>query len=248
MCGRFTLRKTPQEVRSLLGVLRGPIPSAHETPLPGDDARRRYNVAPTQDVLAVRLDADARTAVWLRWGLVPPGAKSLKVGARMINARSETVLKQPAFARAVRTQRCLIPADGFIEWLKVGRTRHPFHLRMISGDVFAMAGLWQRWIGDDGAPADTCAILTTTANEVVAPVHDRMPVILHSDDHEQWLDSDGLDEDRIVGLLKPYPSDRMRAVPVSRRVNDVAHDDPECLAEVAPPALPAEQLGFSFTS
>ena len=253
MCGRFTLRKTPHEVRSLLGVLRGPWASAHETPLPGDPEKRRYNIAPTQDVLAVRTEADTRTAVWLRWGLVPSGSKSLKVGARMINARSETVFKQPAFARVVRAQRCLIPADGFIEWMTVSKRKHPFHIRLTNGglgdaDVFVMAGLWQRWVSAAGAAVETCAIMTTTANEVVAAVHDRMPVILHPDDYGCWLDPDVSDPARIAPLLKPYPSEGMRAVAIDRRVNDVAHDDPECLAEVTPPPPPAEQLGFGFTS
>ncbi len=186
--------------------------------------------------------------VWLRWGLVPPGAKELKVGARMINARSETVFKRPAFAKAILSQRCLIPADGFIEWRRIGKARHPIHLRMADDQVFAMAGVWQRWARSGRPPVETCAILTTTANPLVAPIHDRMPVILRPDDYPQWLDPEVDDEARITRLLAPYPAEAMRALAIDPRVNDVAHDDPECLAEVEPPPPGPEQLGFGFTT
>ena len=247
MCGRFSLKKKPKELGPILGVISIPGPSDNDSPLPGDPDRPRYNIAPTQDVLAVRADEGNVTATWLRWGLVPPGAKSLKVGARMINARSETVFKQPAFARPVLEQRCVVPADGFIEWKKLGKIRQPYHLRMADGSVFAMAGLWQRWRSPEGQVVQTCTILTTMANEVVAPLHDRMPVILPKAQVERWLNPDLKSADDLRSALVPFPAESMVAVPISRRVNDVGHDDPDCLQEVEPPAPPPSQLGFGFS-
>ena len=208
------------------------LPPNQQTPRPGAPDDRRYNIAPTQDVLGIRVIDGVRTAGWFRWGLVPPGAKDLKVGARMINARAETLFKRGAFSRPARQQRCLIPADGFVEWRKVGRKRHPFHLRMKDGAVFAMAGIWQRREDDQGNTLYTCSIITTEANTVVAPVHNRMPVILQAEDYDAWLDPDEQSADRVEGLLTPYEADAMTSVPINDWVNDVAHDEPKCLTEL----------------
>jgi len=218
--------------------------STNETPRPGDPEVPRYNIAPTQDVLAIRQPDDSREAGWFRWGLVPPGASSLKVGAKMINARSETVFSRSAFAKPVRNQRCLIPADGFIEWKTMQKAKYPFHLRLKSEEVFAMAGIWQQWKDAEGRKVQTCAILTTSANALVGPIHDRMPVILQPADHSAWL-SATTDEEALAALLVPYDASAMTAVPIDPWVNKVAHDDPRCLAEV--PAPPEQlDLGFGF--
>ena len=246
MCGRFSLRKSPHEVRSILGVTSIPI-STNETPRVGDPDRPRYNIAPTQDVLGIRQGTVGREAAWFRWGLVPPGAKTLKLGAKLINARAETVFKTAAFARAVRTQRCLIAADGFIEWKKIGQRRHPFHIRRTDGEVFAMAGVWQRW-SHEGRTTETCSVLTTSPNALVAPLHNRMPVILQTDVYDAWLDPTNQATETLQPLLVPLPAEMMIAEPINPRVNDVAHDDPACLERIEPPEPPAEQLGFRFES
>lgn len=242
------MRKSPHQARSLLGVTAIPGPSSNETPRPGDPTQPRFNIAPTQDVLGLITAAATRQAMWFRWGLVPPGAGSLSIGAKMINARSETIFKRSAFARSIIERRCLIPGDGFIEWKRIGKTKHPFHIRMEDEGVFMMAGVWQRWTSPTGITTLTCAIITTTANTVVAPVHDRMPVILHEDDHARWLDPELRSNDALSALMAPFPSEPMTAVPINPRINDVAHDDPDCFAEVAPAPPPAEQLGFRFGS
>ncbi len=247
MCGRYTLRKTPKEVGALW--VGGPVliePSNNPSRHRGDPDALRYNIAPTQDVFAVRRGPEGRVAGWFRWGLVPPGARSLQVGAKMINARAETVFSRGAFAKPVREQRCLIPADGFIEWVRIGKAKHPFHLRMSDGAVFAIAGIWQTWRSSKGDVVSSCSIITTEANAVVRPLHDRMPVILRPDDYGPWLDPERRTPEQLGAFLEPFDAEAMVAVSISPRVNDVAHDDPECLEEVSSPALPFEQLGFRF--
>ncbi|MEM7678222.1 MAG: SOS response-associated peptidase, partial [Myxococcota bacterium] len=204
----------------------------------------RYNIAPTQDVLGFRCPPEGaeREAAWFRWGLVPPGAPSLAVGARMINARSETIFTRPAFAHPVRTQRCLIPADGFIEWKTMHRAKYPFHIRLKSAEIFAMAGVWQRWQDSNGQTIQTCAIITTSANDIVRPIHDRMPVILQPADHSVWLDASAREE-ALAPLLMPHSALAMEAVPIDPWVNSVKHDDPRCLLEVSPPP---EQLDLGL--
>lgn len=164
----------------------------------------------------------------------------------MINARAETVFSRSAFARPIREQRCLIPADGFIEWQTIRKAKHPVHLRLVDGELFAMAGIWQRWSSPERGEVYTCSILTTVANEVVQPVHDRMPVILHPDDYDAWLDPDLQAPERLASMLRPFPAEAMTSVSISPRINDVAHDDPACLTEVEAPPKASEQLGFHF--
>lgn len=219
MCGRFTLR-TP------LGKLieQFQLESAPEQlPL-------RFNVAPTDSVLSLRDTADQRETVMLRWGLVPPWAKELSIGSRMINARSETVAEKPAFREAFRRRRCLVLADGYLEWKKVGSKKQPYHIRMQDHRPFAFAGLWERWTRGD-EPLETCTILTTDANSLSREVHDRMPVILQPNDYDLWLDPKFQQAEPLQRLLQPYPSDEMEMVMVSMRVNSVRHDDAACLQE-----------------
>ena len=220
MCGRFTLTAPPDRVRDIFEIKRVP------------DYSSRYNVAPTQDVLAVRPEAEDGAeveAVMMRWGLVPFWADDLRMSAKMINARSETVSSKPAFRDAFVNRRCLIVADGFIEWQRIGREKQPFWFRLRNEEPFAFAGLWERWRDTHGLSIETCTILTTDANELVAGVHDRMPVILPRDVYADWLDH-SVDSKSLRELLVPLPGDLMRKTPISPRVNNVANDDEACLA------------------
>ena len=226
MCGRFQL-KPPEDWMEEFGLNEPP------------DLTPRYNIAPSQEVIAVREAGGEREAALLKWGLVPYWAEDPAVGNRMINARAESVDRRPAFREPFRKRRCLVPADGFYEWRRVGRARDPFLIKMADGHTFGFAGVWDRWKKED-ARIESCAILTTAANELVAPIHDRMPVILDRESYDLWLDPDA-DEEEIRALLRPFPSDRMIAFPVSPRVNSPAVDDPECEREVEAPPLAPEQ-------
>jgi putative SOS response-associated peptidase YedK len=195
--------------------------------------RPRYNVAPTQDILAVRAAADGagRELALLHWGLVPSWAKDAKLSASLINARGDTVGQKPAFRTAFARRRCLIPADGFFEWKKVGKEKQPYWLRMQDERPFAMAGLWESWrgpAGSEGPPLESAAIITTDANELCRPLHDRMPVILHEADYARWLDP-AAPKQELQALLVPLPAECMKSEPVSKRVNNARNDDAQCV-------------------
>lgn len=221
MCGRFTLATSAEKVSA-----RFDVPSFPEL-------APRYNIAPTQGVAVVRIapTSHARELVRLRWGLIPAWADSPAIGVRMINARSETVASKPAFRSAFGKRRCLIPADGFFEWQKQGSKKQPFLFRLRDGEPFAFAGLWDFW--QDGAQIiESCTILTTAANEMVQPFHDRMPVILPAGAYHAWLDP----LERPAGLqslLGAYPAQEMLSFPVSMQVNSPRNDDPECVRSLA---------------
>src|SRR5262245_36218167 len=223
MCGRFSLTSPRKALRDLFPLFELP------------DLPPRYNVAPTQAVLAVRVPAEAgeSEAVALRWGLVPRWADSLAVGNRLINARSETVATKPAFRDAFQRRRCLILADGFFEWVPVGGRKQPHYFRLGDGGPFAFAGLWDRWEDPDGGSVQSCTILTTEANGLVKPVHERMPVILAPADFGAWLDPKTLGGSEAQALLRPYPAEAMTAYPVGLRVNSPKHDDAECVLPLA---------------
>ncbi len=185
----------------------------------------RYNIAPSQQAPVVRADAaGGRTLGLLRWGLIPSWAKEAKIGYRMINARAETVAEKPAFRSAFRHRRCLVPADGFYEWRKQGTVKQPTRITRADGAPFAFAGLWERWRAPDGALIDSFTIITTAANELLRPIHERMPVILDPADFGPWLEAGGVER------LVPYTDAKLEAVPVSTRVNSPKHDDPACIA------------------
>ena len=206
------------------------------TPL---NLRPRFNVAPSQDVAVVRANDDGRTLAMLRWGLIPAWAKDHAIGYKLINARSETAAEKPSFRAAFRHRRCLIPADGFYEWRRECKTRQPWLFGLRDGSPFAFAGLWECWTvpadaaltgslaeRSTGDAVETCTILTTAANETVAPVHGRMPVILPPDAYGPWLAGEDV-------ALAPYPTDDMTAHPVSTLVNRPANDDPRCVEPVS---------------
>jgi len=230
MCGRFTLIDA-DGARLRFDIRGADIPPPMERADGTADAAR-YNVAPTQDVLTIRREDGERRAEMMRWGLVPSWADSPKIGARMINARAETLAERPSFRAAFRKRRCLIPADGFYEWRREGKRRVPIRFTLKSGEPFAFAGLWERWERAGEPPMLSCAIVTTTANALIEPMHDRMPVMLAPDAERVWLDPDA-DATTLSGLLTPYPSDLMEAREASRAVNSPAHDGPECIAPVS---------------
>jgi putative SOS response-associated peptidase YedK len=220
MCGRFALFAEPKAVASLFELPDLPLFEA------------RYNIAPTQAVLAVRVEPlqGARAAARLRWGLIPSWAADASVGNRMINARAETVASKPAFRAAFRQRRCLLPASGFYEWRTVKRKKQPYFLHPRDGGLIAFAGLWETW-NKGGEAIESCTILTTTANEVVKPFHDRMPVILPRDDWATWLDARQGSE-ALTTLLRPSPGEAMSAYPVDSWVNNARHEGIECVTRV----------------
>ena len=218
MCGRFTLR-TPGSV----------MIEQFSLDFQGE-LFPRYNIAPTQLSPVVR--GTGRQVTPLQWGLVPFWAKDPKGGARMINARSESVATKPAFRSAFKRKRCLVIADGYFEWVKSGKKKLPYWIRMADERPFMMAGLWESWRDktvEDSTPLETFTILTTSSNTLTKEVHDRMPVILSANDFDEWLDPDQQDADALTGLLEPFDSDAMQMDMVSDRVNSVKNDDPECL-------------------
>ncbi len=225
MCGRFTLR-TPTLVLAKTFHL-ATIPTL--TP--------RYNVAPGQSIGVIRSSIEAQQPTWttMRWGLVPSWAKDPKIAYRMINARSESAAKKPAFRSAMRKRRCLIVADGYYEWESVGKSKIPHFIRMLDETPFAMAGLWESWQDPQQpteSPLETCTILTTESNELTHEFHERMPVILDQQHWDWWMDPTFTDTDPLQELLRSYPSDAMQQSEVSDYVNNARHEGPECLQPV----------------
>jgi putative SOS response-associated peptidase YedK len=203
----------------------------------------RYNIAPTQDVLAVRLQrTGSRQARLLRWGLVPYWAEDPAMGNRLINARAESVATRAAFREPFRQRRCLVPAQGFYEWKKFGRAREPWLVRLRGGATFAFAGVWDRWASERNA-IESCALITTAANAVVAPIHGRMPVLIDRRSYGTWLDPGATEED-LRALLAPFPADGMETFPVSPRVNGTDVDDADLLRPVTPEPDPGQMRLF----
>jgi putative SOS response-associated peptidase YedK len=223
VCGRFTLTATPEALNLLFQDL-----------FDGLELTPQYNVAPTQNVLAVRLRPGAAEleAVRLRWGLVPSWADDLKISYRLINARVETAREKPAFRSAYKHRHCLILADGFYEWQKRPGGKQPFHLRLKDGQPFAFAGLWESWRHDEQT-VESCTILTTEPNDLARQVHDRMPVIVSPDHHRHWLDAAASGTNGASAYLGPFPAAEMAAIPIGTFVNNVRNQGPECLTPAA---------------
>jgi putative SOS response-associated peptidase YedK len=220
MCGRYMLTTPVEALRQLFLFEERP------------NLMPRYNIAPTQDVPVVRLtrDGTGHELIMARWGLVPFWAEDLKIGNRLINARRESVRTMRPFREAYQRRRCLVPADGFFEWRKEGKARQPFLIRRKDQAPFAFAGLWERWKDPaDGTVVRSCTVITCPANELVAPIHNRMPVILAPEDHASWLDAARADPER---LLAPCPAAWLEKFPVNPRVNNPNHDDAECIQPV----------------
>lgn len=221
MCGRFTLRSGPEAIAGAFDLDPASLPEL--TP--------RYNIAPTDPVAVVRRaeGTGPRELVTARWGLVPHWVDDPSDWPTLINARSETAADKPAFRDAFRARRCLVPADGFYEWVKIDGRKQPYHIRLDEDRPFAFAGLWDRWEGGDGRSFDSCTILTTDANEKVAPLQDRMPVLLPPEAYERWTDPAAWPDD-FSDLLVPWPDvDGMVTYPVDRRMNSPSHDAPDCI-------------------
>jgi putative SOS response-associated peptidase YedK len=221
MCGRFAFYSPHEAVVRLFGVAAAP------------EIEPRWNIAPTQFIAAVREAGGPREVAMLYWGLVPSWAKEKSIGARMINARSETLGEKPSFRNAFRRRRCLILADGYYEWQRAGAVKQPYFIAFADGQPFGMAGLWERWRDPaTGEPLESCCIITTSPAATVAHVHDRMPVIVPSDAYAEWLDPKNEATDRLARLFEPCGRSDLQARPVSRRVNDARNQGPGLIEEV----------------
>jgi len=223
MCGRYTLISTH--------FLHGRF-ALTQTPV----LVPRYNIAPTQPVPVIRPNRNApgMRMDLMHWGLIPSWAKDPAIGNRLINARAESAPDKPAFRSAFKYRRCLLPADGFYEWKKIGRVKQPHLFRMKSGEPFAFAGLWEHWEEPGGSEIDSCTILTTNPNELVRPCHDRMPAIVRPEHFADWLNPQTSKED-LLKLLEPFPAEEMTDQPVGTQVNSAKLDDSSCVE-------PAEDL------
>jgi putative SOS response-associated peptidase YedK len=222
MCGRFTLNQPATALARIFHVQQAM------------DLAAEYNIAPTQMVATVlhKLDSDKREFQQLRWGLIPSWAKDLGIGAKLINARAETVAEKPSFRSAFKHRRCLVLADGFYEWQRQQGKKQPFYFRLQDGQPFAFAGLWETWQSPSNEEITSCTILTTAANELLQPIHDRMPVILEPQDYDLWLDPQVQTPQPLQQLLRPYPAPAMTAYPVSTLVNNARHNSPECIMPI----------------
>jgi putative SOS response-associated peptidase YedK len=223
MCGRYQLTAKERYLRDHFGLDEDP----HWQP--------RWNIAPTQQVATIRQHPAMPRRIFglMRWGLVPYWANEPSIGLNTINAISETAAEKPAFRDAIRFRRCLLPADAFYEWKRFSpKDKQPYSIGMADDSSFAFAGLWDRWRGPDNCVIETCTILTTKPNPLVAEVHDRMPVLLRPEDYDLCLDPSVSDPNRVIECLAPFDARLMKKYPVSARVNRPENDDEECAREV----------------
>lgn len=232
MCGRFTLTVTWEELMTRYLIDPESVSPFHVP---------RYNIAPTQMVTAIIHDGSTNRIGQLQWGLVPSWAKDSSGGAKMINARSETLEDKPAYRMPFYRKRCLIPADGFYEWQKSGNGKQPFRIGLKNGEIFSMAGLYDIWITPGGEKLSTCTVITTEPNRLMEPIHNRMPVILKPADEALWLERQPSSHTHgnhpshlqsLKELLRPYPAEEMQAVPVSTTVNSVKNDTQDCIRSI----------------
>jgi len=221
MCGRISQTASYGELTEWFDLARG------------FELDPRYNIAPSRDVAVVRLEEDGRSLVLLHWGLIPFWADDSRIGYRTINARAETAHKSPAYRAAFRARRCLIPADGFYEWDKKGGSRQPYYIRRADGKAMALAGLWEHWESKEGNEViESCTILTTEASEPVATLHDRMPVILETEDFAAWLDPDEHRVERLRELLQPAAPGVLEMYSVSSYVNKAGNEGERCIEPI----------------
>ncbi len=224
MCGRYSLTSSLSE-----------LAQRFEFDGDRDDFRPRYNVSPTQQVLTV-VGGEPRRAGFMRWGLIPSWSKDGPSSRPLINARAETVAEKPSFRDSLKRRRCLVLADGFYEWQKVGDAKRPMRVTMRTGEPFAFAGLWSKWTDSEGISISSCAVITTAANDLLTPIHHRMPVILSEEVEDLWLDTALDDSQTLTQFLEPYPEDALEAYEVSPLVNSASNDIPEVTAPL--PQLP----------
>jgi putative SOS response-associated peptidase YedK len=229
MCGRYAITSAPEAIRRLFRYPEQP------------NFPPRYNVAPTQPIPIVRLSEGERHFALVRWGLIPAWVKDPKNFSLLINARAESVNDKPAFRNAMKYRRCLVPADGFYEWQRVGAGKRPFYVGLKDGGPFAFAGLWEVWTGPNGEELETAAIVTTQASPSIAHIHDRMPVMLEPDAFDSWLDCKTVDAEMAAAMIAPARDERLAVHQVSPAVNRVANDDASLIAPVGEDvARPAE--------
>lgn len=224
MCGRFTLHIPPELLAEIFGLIEIPIFPA------------RYNIAPSQKVAVIRQNGDGQNRLdFLRWGLIPSWAEDISIGYKLINARSETVHEKHSFRHAIRYRRGLVPSSGFYEWKQEGKAKKPLYVQMKDGSPMVFAGLWESWKSPEGEAIESCTILTTTSNKLIESLHDRMPVILHPQEYDIWLDREMTDPEKLNPLYKPYPSERMEMYPVSDLVNSPRNDNSDLIKPVSEP-------------
>ena len=223
MCGRFVRKSTLEE-----------IATAFDLDISGIDFdfAPRFNISPGQQVAAAIFDAGRKLKPF-KWGLVPFWAKNEKIGYKMINARAETVAEKPGFKQAFTKRRCIVVADGFYEWQHAGKTKVPHFVHFKNEKPMGFAGLYERWKAPNGKALDTCTIITTSANALMQPIHDRMPVILYKKAFGTWLDPNANDSHKLTELLKPFDPDKMESYPVSPLVNSPKNNSPECIKRIA---------------
>ena len=220
MCGRFTQTQSVPKITQEFGVAQVSC-----------DLGPSYNVAPTQKVAVIITDG-VKQLVPVRWGLVPSWAKEVSIGSKMINARAETITEKASYRNAFKKRRCLVVADGFYEWQDLGGIKRPVYIRLRSGRPFGFAGLYEVWNSPEGEAIITCTIITTEANEIMKPIHERMPVIIPKRDEDVWLDPATEDQGLLLKLLKPYPAEEMEAYPVSKRVNSPKNNTAACIEQL----------------
>jgi putative SOS response-associated peptidase YedK len=218
MCGRFTLIIYPEALAKMFDLPEVPL------------IEPRYNIAPGQNIACIRHIGDHNQLDLLKWGLLPRSLED--VAHAPINARSETVHEKPAFTHAIKYNRCIVPASGFYEWLHQGERKQPYYIRLLNSSVVGFAGLWETRKAEDGTELNSCCILTTEANEIVNPIHDRMPVILQPEDYGLWLNSTMHDPHELARLYQPYPADLMYAHPVPDLVNIIRFDSASCIVQM----------------
>ena len=220
MCGRFVANIPAGELKKIFNLIEI------------QQLDPRFNVAPTQQVAVIRNNGDHNHLDQLKWGFVPSWSKDISFGSHLINARSETVAEKPTFRYAIKYRRCIIPSSGFYEWDHSGGKKQPYYIQMVDQTPTYLAGLWESWKAPDGNVIETFAILTTAANKLVAPLHDRMPVVLHPDTFTLWLNMNMHDPEQLQQLFLPYPAVEMTAHKVPDLVNNTRFDSPACIAQV----------------
>lgn len=223
MCGRFTLFAPYYEI-----IDRFDIDSAFAE----SDYMPSYNIAPSQQVVAIINDGRNNRLGHLRWGLIPPWAKDEKIGYKMINARAETIAEKTSFRKAFQRQRCILPADSFYEWQRKNGEKIPMRIKLKNDDLFAIAGLWESWKSPDGKVIHTCTAITTEPNNLMKPIHDRMPVILKREDESAWLDPRNIDVDFLGNMLQPFDESQMDAYSVSSAVNSPKNNEESLIVPV----------------